>query len=153
MARKIYKCIKIWWKIRKIKALKRMKNKKKMFLLVILYFFYPFGWSWSKKLCDIEEICWLSTRITKLHKLNENSMHFQNMKKIIIWVQFRTLFEIKYCKFGNYCIHLLLRSSKIFTDCHFYYCKAWSPPIQRNTYDSEMRGLIIAISHQTHFSQ
>ena len=28
----------------------RMKNKKKMFLLVILYFFYPFGWSWSKKI-------------------------------------------------------------------------------------------------------
>jgi hypothetical protein len=58
-----------------------------------------------------------------------------------------------YCKFGNYCVHLLLRSSKIFTDCDFYYCEAWSPPVQMDTYDSEMRGLIIAILHQSHFSQ
>ena len=58
-----------------------------------------------------------------------------------------------YCKFGNYCVHLLFRSSKIFTDCDFYYCEAWSPPVQMYTYDSEMRGLIIAISHQSHFLQ
>jgi len=46
-----------------------------------------------------------------------------------------------------------IRSSKVFTDCDFYYCEAWSPPVQMDTYDSEMRGLIIAISHQSHFSQ
>jgi hypothetical protein len=34
-----------------------------------------------------------------------------------------------------------------------YYCEAWSPPVQMDTYDSEMRGLIIAILHQSHFSQ
>jgi hypothetical protein len=55
--------------------------------------------------------------------------------------------QLCYCKFGNYCIHLLLRSSKIFTYCDFYYCEAWSPPVQMDTYDSEMRGLFIAISH------
>jgi hypothetical protein len=28
--------------------------------------------------------------------------------------------SLPYCKFGNYCVHLLLRSSKIFTDYDFY---------------------------------
>ena len=40
-----------------------------------------------------------------------------------------------------------------FSDCDFYYCGAWSPPVQMDTYDSEIRDLIIAISHQSHFSQ
>ena len=40
-----------------------------------------------------------------------------------------------------------------FSDCDFYYYEALSPPVQMDTYDSEMRGLIIAISHESHFSQ
>jgi hypothetical protein len=51
--------------------------------------------------------------------------------------------KLKYCKLGNYCVHLLLRSSEIFTDCDIYYCEAWSPPVQMDTYDSEMRGFFL----------
>jgi hypothetical protein len=48
--------------------------------------------------------------------------------KVTIWICVKASeSRIFYCKSGNYCVHLLLWSSKIFTDYDFYYCEAWSP--------------------------